>query len=308
MKRSGWLLVGFALAGLFHAAPVDAQRPDDLAGSCIATNGADAGCGAAAVAADALLGTLAVAAVSGNPVPGTATTLGQRVGGGVKLAFSLRAQRVGSSMPDLDDASFAAAEYGATAVTGGVAVGLYEGSRIMSTVGGFLSVDAFANLSMVFLPDAPAFETDPSALSVGVRLGVLREGFTVPGIALSVSRTWIGASSVTGSAGSATIDPVVTAVRATVGKDVGGFEFLGGWGWDDRSGQAEVSTPGASATGTLDQSGQQWFGGLSRTFGIVLNLGGEVGRAGGGDTVTTLPTTFSPGARWYVALFGRLSL
>lgn len=309
MKRAARVLLGAALAALVLPGAASAQRPTDLASSCTGVGGSSAGCLAAAVAADALLGALAIGTVAGNPVDGTATTLGRRVGGGVKPAFSLRVQRAGSSMPNLDDAAFATSEYGVTAVRGGVAVGLYDGARIMSTVGGFMSVDAFAHLSWVLLPEAPGFERDPSAVSLGVRVGILREGFTVPGIALSVSRSWIGASSVDGSAASASVDPTVTALRATIGKDIGGFEVLGGWGWDDRSGDVELSATGSAAvTGVLDQNRQQWFAGVSRTFGIVLTFGGEVGRVGGGEAVSALPTAFLPGGRWYGAIFGRLSL
>lgn len=213
-------------------------------------------------------------------------------------------------MPDLADPTLASQDFSVSALQAGAVVGLYQGSRLMSTVGGFMSVDAFATASWLLLPADAGFDDSPAALTLGARLGILREGFTVPGVAVSVSRSFVSATTLSGAGTlEAAVDPSVTSLRATIGKDAGGFELLAGWGLDDRS--ADIEVGGAAATiqmGTLEHRRQQWFGSVARTFRIVLTLGLEVGRASGGEPATGLPSPFDAGAGlWFGALSARLT-
>jgi hypothetical protein len=181
-----------------------------------------------------------------------------------------------------------------------VAVGVFEGLRLMPTVGGFLSLDLIATGSVAQLSANDDFSGSVTTLGAGVRVGVLREGFSVPGISVSIARRYSGASTKGGNleTGSVTVDPVTTSIRATLGKDAGGVEVIGGFGWDDYSG--DVTTPDmlgpGSYTGPVDGSRKLYFAGASMTFSIVLTLSAEAGWAGGFDSVTGYVGAFDPTA------------
>lgn len=298
--------VAVALASLAVAtvAPrLGAQTPDGLTASCQRAGGGIARCSAAAAGSRALQGQLGLLAGLGSEVGGTATTLATRIGGGPRLAAGVRVAVLGASLPDATDAtglgetsSFVPSLH----VDG--AAGLFDGFRLMPTVGGFLSVDVFGRFAFTMLPESDGFEGAATAFTGGVRLGIFREGFTVPGVSVSLSRRWVG-SAAFGRAGTDPVafevDPAVTAARATIGKDLFAVEWLAGVGRDDYSGRATTyvsDAVGGTASSSADLESSRWiyFGGASMTWGVVLNVALEAGWAEGFDPVSAYEGRFDP--------------
>lgn len=199
------------------------------------------------------------------------------------------------SAPDLSDSSgqsertFLARGFHIDATAG-----IFDGFRIMPTVGGFLSVDLTARAGMLFLPASEDFSGNVRSYSLGARVGVFREGFTVPGVSVSVARHFPGSVTygpTTAGGSDALVDVGVTSWRATVGKDLYAVEFLAGVGFDDHSGTTTLRIAqglAGSTEVTGDVEGGRWlyFGSVARTFSIVLTLALEGGWAGGFDAST----------------------
>lgn len=306
--RSSWhvvLLAGLAAFSAFlpHGGPLRAQTPQAHAMACTAAGGPTEPCARAAVTSRALMGQVGLLVGSGAEIPGTASTLGTRVGGGPRLSFFARGAAVGISLPDPAVSPLADVTFPATALQAGAAVGLFDGFRIMPTVGGFLSTDVFAQGAFIFLPTAEGFGGNTQSLTTGLRVGILREGFTVPGISLSVARRFPGAVDF-GLADEAnptvTVDPGVTSLRLVVGKDLYAVEVMGGVGWDEYSGGDAVTRvadgvgPVVITEGEMSGSRRLYFGSASMTFGIVLSLSVQAGWAEGFDPVPGYTGSFDP--------------
>ena len=294
------------------AGPLSAQSgsPDAAAAACVTAGGQPAACGLAAVVGLSSQAHLALLGGLGSEVSGTATTLGTRVQGGPRLTFAVRLGLADAALPDPGDPS-RTARGPASALHADVALGLFEGLRLMPTVGGFLSLDAFGRAAFVRGGGAAGFGSGSSVYTAGVRVGIFREGFTIPGVSASISRRFVGAVDV-GNAGDLVqlrVDPGVTSIRATAGKDLFAVEWLVGFGWDDFGGDLVLrADDGASGVVTLttpvDGSRRLWFASASRTFSIVLNLSIEAGWAEGFDPVASYSGAYDPTAS---VLFGGLS-
>lgn len=285
------------------APPLGAQSPDDLINACRGAGGGLARCSAAAVGSRAMQGQLGLLAGLGSEIGGTATTLATRIGGGPRLTIGARLAVADASLPDPTDAAgLGERSFFVPSVHVDGAVGLFDGFRLMPTVGGFLSVDVFGRAAFSMLPESEGFDGGATAFTGGVRLGIFREGFTVPGVSVSLSRRWVGSAGF-GSAGTDPVafevDPAVTAARATIGKDLFAVEWLAGVGRDDYSGRATtyVSDGGggtASSSSDLESSRWIYFGGASMTWGVVLNVALEAGWAQGADPVSAYAGRFDP--------------
>jgi hypothetical protein len=125
----------------------------------------------------------------GNPVPGTASTLGMRIGSSPRVSVAGRVALVPVALPPLLDRTAQRAERtvlpGFSAQT---AVGILPGWSPLPTVGGVGSVDAIASVSVAALPTGHGFQ-DRTVLgwSAGVRVGALRESFTMPGVSVTAT-------------------------------------------------------------------------------------------------------------------------
>jgi hypothetical protein len=215
-------------------------------------------------------------------------------------------------LPDFSDpAGGAEADLFASAFHFGAAAGLFDGFRLMPTVGGFLSVDAFGQASFLLLPGGEGFTGGARSYSAGVRVGILREGFTVPGISVSMARRFpddVGYG-LEGDPASTTLQPGVTALPATIGKDLFAVEWVAGIGWEDYDSQTTLrAADGAGGfvtiSGDLEDSRLLYFGSAAMTFGIVLSMSLEAGWAEGLGPVPTYVGQHDPAAG---ALFGSLS-
>ena len=302
------------VGAMVWTAPALAQTPAQLGASCVGAGGGARLCSGAAIAAQALQAQVGLLAGTGVEVPGTATTLGTRVGGGPRLAFSVRAGLVDMSFPDLSD-PLVTSEAGAFATTihGRVSAGIFDGFQLMPTVGGFLSVDVFGQASLLFLPEDEGLSEGARSYSAGVRVGVLREGFTVPGVSVSVAKRFPDDLAYLSDGGPAMIDlsPGVTAYRATVGKDLFAVEWLGGIGYEEYDGTVTIDVADTGGSGgrvqfssPLRSDRLMYFVGASTTIGIILTLSIEAGWAEGFDAAPEWDGPHDPTSR---TLFGGLS-
>lgn len=276
-----------ALAAL--AASGAAQTPASLAASCVSGGGESSRCLTAATTAYSLMGHMGLLSGAWAAVPGTASNLGTRVGGGPRMSFFARISAASWGLPDPGGSSEETSPV-VPATHIGAAAGIFDGFRLMPTVGGFLATDVFGHASFLLPSGSDGFTGAVRAYTVGVRVGLFREGFTLPGASVSVARRFVGSEGFgdlgDGDVSEVTIDPSVTSVRATVGKDLFAVELLAGFGWDDYSGDATVLVPdgagGAVVTsGPVDGSRRLYFGSAAMTFSLVLTLSVEVGWAEG---------------------------
>lgn len=241
MKRIAFTVVA---VGTLAAGPAAAQDRS-LSAACAELPGQAQGvCLTVAQAGQAAQPQLGILIEGGNPVLGTASTSGVRLGVLPRVSASLRANGVLARVPnvlggagDLDEEE----TLPLAALGGNVSVGVFPGLNLAPTVGGFGSVDLLG--SATWLPfnavDAEGFgeESDDFAWGVGARVGLLRESFTLPGISVSVMRHTLGTVRYGRACeGSQT---VIAANRfaCAAGGDVGEVAFdLTGW-----SGRAAVS-------------------------------------------------------------------
>lgn len=285
-----WTLV---LALALAAAPAGAEaqaRAEALARRCADATGRYAACTELAVAARALQAGSGLMAGLGSEVAGSAGTLGMRLDAAPRVAFSMRTAFTHLGIPDLADGGpglSREATFVVPALHTGIAVGVFDGFFVLPTVGGVLSLDALAQTSTLFLPVGEGFDGKTSSWSVGVRVGLLRESFTLPGVAVSVSRRDLGAirlgSALGPGSGSVMVDPTVHALRATVGKDLLSVGVLAGVGWDRTSGSVQIHPTGSGVPlgeGDWAHTRKLVFLGASMNF-LILQLSAEGGWAGG---------------------------
>jgi hypothetical protein len=306
---------GLVLVALSSLGPgLDAQTTESLADRC-ATLGGDAGlCGLAAATGRDLLRSLGALAGPGSDLPGQTSTLGRRLGGAPRVAVSLRAAGLGVQAADLADPT-GGSEVSpfVSSLHATLGLGVFEGFALLPTVGGFLSLDVVGQGSLLFFSDADGFDGRVRAVSLGARLGLLRESFTLPGVTLSVSRRFTGTlrlgSAVSGDPAEVEVDPSTTSVRLVVAKDLFAFGVLGGVGWDDHSAETTIrfASGGGPALveGSIEDGHPSYFVGLSRQLGVLAWVAAEVGWFRAGDPLV-YGGVASPDGGWSV--FGSLSL
>lgn len=294
------------------AGPVKAQNADWLNVSCVGVAPAHSrACARGAVAASALQRHLGAAAGLGANVPGGSSTLGIRLGTLPRMAFFARAGAVRAGLPNRSSEAGLAGEDAFTIPTAhlGLAVGVFDGFFLLPTVGGFLSLDVFANTSLAFLPADVGFDETARAFSFGARVGILRESFTLPGITLSVARRVVDdvtlGNVAAGEAYGLTLKPSVTSLRAVVGKDLLAVGVMAGMGWDDFGGDVTLSVAdGSTGTKDLQASRAVFFGGASMNF-LVLQLSAEVGLTRGFEPGILYDSSYDPTASTF---FGTVAL
>ena len=242
-------------------------------------------CRAAAELAAVMTVRAAIVAAGGNPVAGTASTLGRRMPRTPRLAFAVRRTSGSADLP----ASAGSGSTTATAWSGEIAVGLFDGLSPMSTVGGLFSFDLLASASLIQFPSADGFRTRaPSSFALGARLGLLRESFTMPGVAVSAMVRRTGRTSF-GDIGLETRDLYVRldrtqswSARAVVGKRIGLFGFTVGAGSDHHSSRGAWRVPGPAGVPaafefrSLEADRRLLFAGAAWTL-LVFNFSGEFG-------------------------------
>ena len=287
-------LTCLAAAGAVALTPMNAssQQLGELAARCFAAAPASVSpCAEGAVATRALLGQVGLLAGLGAEVPGSFAALGRLRGAAPRFATSIRTAGLQARLPDLTGRGVgpSQASFFVPAMHGSVALGLFEGVRLRPTVGGLLALDFIGQTSILFLPKGQGFAGRVGSLSLGLRLGILRETFTLPGISVSVSHRLVGTvrlgNVALGDPAAIEIEPSVTSIRATIGKDLYAVGLMAGVGWDDYGTDARVRvvdprTGLVEVASRIDAQRSLLFGSVSLSL-LVLQLSTEVGWAWG---------------------------
>lgn len=240
------LLLASALVLAGGASPAGAQ--DAVTAPCASLVGQDHEfCNLVAHGVQALQSGLGAAVAAGNPVPGTASTLGMRLARRPRLSLD---GRLGLAFFDLPPI----VEHGSGDLPGlavplgaiDVAVGVWPGLSPLPTVGGVLSLDAVASGGLLLLRGGDHFDSGASPFwSVGLRLGLLRESFTLPGVSITAAYRRMGETT-WGEPGSTAAyvrgGMRQFGLRAAVTRRLWFVGVTAGAGWDRFSGDVEFGT------------------------------------------------------------------
>ena len=271
-----------------------AQDANLLAAACTAAGGDAALCGQAAVGADWLGRSLAAFAAHGAVSPDVQRTMGRRVQGGTpRIGISVRPAFGGVRHPGLRGVPSPEVDelyFGAQAA---LQAGVFEGFQPYPTVGGVLALDAMAGVGWMWLPASDGYDGAVRTTSVGARIGLLRESFSAPGVALTYARVW-SEEAVFGSSREVRADPATHALRLGLGKDLGGIGVHLAVGRDWIDNDVAIGVAGAALTDTFDDTVDSVVAGVSLNY-LVVRFEGEFGWAfGRGDASPTVPG-FDPG-------------
>ena len=184
----------------------------------------------------------------GNPVLGASSTLGMRLRAVPRVTVAVRVTGVQLDVPDVTDPS-QTGDVGnlARSLNFDAAVGVFSGLSLFPTVGGFGSVDLLASYGTLKLPEEYAPES-LNSWAVGARIGLLRESFTAPGIAVTGMYRSIDSQTFGSFFGPAdgpgtyfmVRDSRVWSARATVGKRILMLGAVAGVGYDKYTASGEV--------------------------------------------------------------------
>lgn len=308
-----------------------AQNNDDPLRDCVTITGgvgteANRRCNLLVQSLDILQPPLGLAMSGGNPVPGTASTLGLRLGSIPRLSLGGRLTLVGVDLPQILHNN-QRGEIGFTlpGLSLDAAVGLLPGSSPLPTMGGVASVDVLASIGILPLPTGAGFASgSPFSWAVGLRGGIFRESFTLPGISISamyrhLGRSTFGDPNLIDTDGFLNLSVSSLSLRGAVSKRIVGFGLTAGAGYDryssnGRFGFASPDTVGPSefrlGFSRLRNNRTSLFGNLSYTL-LILHLVGEIGWQQGTDLVSApLPAgaQVSTGGRVFGSIAARLSI
>ena len=246
-RRRTFVWVAVAVAAALLPGSARAQEDGPVRACEAASPGDAAFCRTVAQAAEALVPTVVAAASGGNPVPGTASTLGMRLTSAPRWSLGFRTTAIRSSAPDVLERGGTRTLNvmpGALALDG--SVGILTGWNPLPTVGGVLSLDALFGVALL-----PLFAGDDYGGSggwswnAGARLGVLRESFTLPGASLSavyrqVRSLRLGDEELATADSWMRGDVSAIGLRATVSKSIVLLNLTGGIGYDYIYGDLEL--------------------------------------------------------------------
>lgn len=266
-------------------------------------------CADAALAAHAIQGGLGLLVAAGGAYPVSPSTAGYRLEGSPRIVVDGGVTFGSFRHPDLSGADGGAAPDRRTTVWAGrisTGVGIFEGFSAAPTVGGIGSLDAVATLRVMRLPSSRGISGSWASLGAGVRVGLLRESFSLPGVTLTGMYHRLGTIR-HGDLGSGdaqvTVGPRVTSLRLETGKDMLALGVTGGAGLDRISGRAEVEVvpeggeAGSTVSVKLRETRRYLFAGLNYTW-LVTQLAGELAWSPGRELSPELRGTgpFQPGS------------
>ena len=312
--------IGLALFALSLTGTPDTltaqAAPERLFDSCVAQAPlVDEGtCADAALAAQALSSGVGLLQSAGGTIPASPSTAGIRVAGSPRIVIDGGVGWSSFRAPDLSSSPGAGGvreeqRMATMAVRATSAVGIFEGFSPVPTVGGILSVDAVGSATLHWLPGSRGFSGSTVGWGAGVRVGVLRESFSLPGVTLSAMHYRTGTvryGEVDVSGARASLSPRATSIRAVVGRDLLAVGLVGGVGWDRYTGDAriEAATAPGQPAGTVEAGPESMrltrrylFAGANYTW-LVAQLAGELTWARTPFPLSDLPGTgpFEPGA------------
>jgi len=292
LRFLGALLI-LVLGGASAGQGLVAQDAAALSSLCAARGGEAGLCAQAATAADWFGRSLAAYAAHGAVSPDVQRTLGRRLPGGTpRVGFSLRPAMGGVRHPGLRGVPSTEVDqlhFGAQAA---VQVGLFEGFQPYPTVGGLFAADVIAGVGWMWLPASEGYEGSVRATSIGARLGLLRESFTAPGVALTYARVWVE-DLVLGPAEEVRSDPTVHALRLAVGKDLAGVGVHMSVGRDWVANDVRIGIEDPALEDHFDGTTTVVAAGASLNY-LVVRLEAEAGWAFGRSGDPQLVPGFDP--------------
>lgn len=196
----------------------------------------------ASIALELLQPELGIAVAGGNPVLGTASPIGTRFRGIPRLYIGARLNFAFPEVPDVvayagsDPRPGAASDFVLPAARLDLSVGLFEGVNPAATLSGFGAVEVLGSLGVLILPSGQGFRSNSTTLGLGLRVGLLRESFTAPGISVTGAYRWTGdldyGSAPAGDDSELGLDLGVWAVRAGISKSFSVFGLTLNGGYD----------------------------------------------------------------------------
>lgn len=283
--------VGALAAGALTFARPAAAQEQELAQQCDvpgAPEEARAFCRAVVQGVEIAQPRLGLAFAGGNPVPGTASTLGIRLGTLPRVSLGGRITGVWVELPpilDQDDAD--EIEFVAPSLDVDASIGVFSGVSIAPTLGGVGSVDLLASVGLIPLPGDEGFVDDaPLSWAVGARLGLLRESFTAPGISVSamyrrMEDVAFGDPDLVEDDAFFETDLTMWSLRGAVSKRLFVFGLAAGAGYDHFSSDVAIAARTGTTTVSVaaedfENSNVSAFVNASWTL-LILNVVGEVG-------------------------------
>jgi hypothetical protein len=309
MRRGALLSAGILLVSGFGAAPLAAQSAINLmVDECLAAGEEfRVTCEDAALALQALQGGVGLLAGAGGALPASPSTSGLRLVGSPRIIVDGGLSLARFRFPEPGRAVAGVRDEPKTLVGARLVgtVGVFDGFSPVATVGGVLGVDLVGSIRYNRLPSSVSIaglrggESSVWGWGGGVRLGVLRESFSLPGVTVTALHHRLGSfthRAVVQEPGVATyfaesaLTPRVTTVRAEVGKDLLALGVTLGAAWDRYSGEGRIGawhadpaiTPppgGTSNPRDLTADRMLYFLGVNFTW-VVLQAAGEIGWAG----------------------------
>ena len=309
------------LSGRFGSA--EGQDLGPFVAQCAAGGSAEllTSCQSGVLTAQAMRGGITMAYRMGASLSGSSSTIGRRLGSAPRVSVDVRLRMARFRMPDLLGGGTGAAGENvvdAYGVKTSVAFGVLDGVSLMPTVGGLLSLDLLASASLLFLGESDGFLGNEGILSVGGRLGIFRESFTLPGFTVSVTQSFGQSVDWTAGVNGSQIDTDIsaTSVRAIIGKNFFTLAVSGGMGWNWDRGSMGVQVPdptipggrGMGSMNDLTTRRSVYFGGISITR-LVFQFSVEGGWAGGYDGLAGYSGAYDPGSITpFVSVAGRLTI
>ena len=304
-----------------------AAQDDELGGFC--PSGDSAGeqrCRLVVQALEIAQPRLGLAFAGGNPVPGTGSTLGMRLGTLPRVSIGGRITGVMTEIPSVLDDDESEIEFMIPSIDVDATVGLFSGFSPAPTLGGLLSVDLLGSVGIVPVPAGDGFESGrPFSWGAGARLGLLRESFTVPGLSVSgmyrrMGDVTYGDPTLEDEPAFFTTDLTNYSARAAVSKRILMLGMTAGVGYDRYISDMSLGARGESGTlGSYEVRASQDGFENDRTMAflnisyslIILHAVAEAGWQSGGDVVpnTDFADSFDPAkGAWFGSFAIRLSI
>jgi hypothetical protein len=192
-------------------------------------------------------------------------------------------------------------------------------------MGGVASVDVLASIGILPLPTGAGFQAGaPFSWALGLRGGVFRESFTLPGISISamyrhLGRSTLGDPQLRDTDGFLDLSVSALSLRGAISKRIVGFGLTAGAGFDRYSSNGKFGFVDPESIDRqqfrlgitrLKNNRASLFGNISYTM-LILHLVGEIGWQQGTDLISApLPPgiPISTGGRIFGGLAARLSI
>jgi hypothetical protein len=261
--------------------PDTVAAQDELRAECAATIlASQAGiqfCQIGTFALETFMARTALASAAGNPVPGTASTFGMKLGPLPRMSGALRLTLLPIELPPIFRSNSSENPDGwILSLNFDGSVGVFTGFSPGATVGGLLSVDLLASGSVLHMPGSEGFNGGHVlAWAAGARVGITRESFTAPGI--SVSGMYRSLAEVRfGNVALSDADSWLNVdnhhawnVRGAISKKISLLSLTGGVGYDWQSAFASIRVRDPALATRILEATQRGF--TTDRFSVFVN-------------------------------------